>query len=76
MIEWMHEYNSSGIGQIQFFGIDLQTADVAIANVLEFIAIADSGFLQTATSCYDTICGIIDDQILSYSDPTVQVNYK
>jgi erythromycin esterase len=76
MIEWMREYNSSGAGQIQFFGFDLQTAEVAMENVLEFIALADPGFLSSATSSYDTILTIIDDQILSFSDPTIEPNYS
>jgi len=76
MIEWMRDYNSSGAGQIQFFGFDLQTADVAMENVLEFIAIADSGFFPSATNNYDTILTIIDDQILSFSDPTIEPNYS
>ena len=41
MVEWMREFNRSGKGRIEFTGFDMQTPDVAMDVVLDFLETAD-----------------------------------
>ncbi len=47
MIRWMREFNKSGRGHIEFTGFDMQTPDVAIQNVHDFVAKNDPQYLET-----------------------------
>ncbi len=38
MILWMREFNKSGKGRVEFTGFDMQTPDVAMANVRDYVA--------------------------------------
>ena len=38
MVRWMRAFNESGKGRVQFTGFDMQTPDVAAANVRTFVA--------------------------------------
>jgi erythromycin esterase-like protein len=42
MVEWMREFNKSGKGRIEFTGFDMQTPDVAMQIVTDFLAKADA----------------------------------
>jgi len=44
MIQWMREFNKSGKGRVQFTGFDMQTPDVAIQTVRDFVAKNDASF--------------------------------
>jgi erythromycin esterase-like protein len=46
MIHWMREFNQSGKGQIQFTGFDMQTPDVAMQIVRDFVAKNDPNYLS------------------------------
>jgi erythromycin esterase-like protein len=41
MVEWMRAFNRSGKGRIEFTGFDMQTPDVAMDAVLEFLMKTD-----------------------------------
>jgi erythromycin esterase-like protein len=45
MIKWMREFNKSGKGRVQFTGFDMQTPDVAIGIVRDFVARHDVPFV-------------------------------
>ncbi len=45
MIRWMHTFNRSGKGRIQFTGFDMQTSTVAASIVRDFTARYDAPFL-------------------------------
>ena len=45
MIKWMREFNKSGKGRVQFTGFDMQTPDVAIGIVRDFVARHDTQFV-------------------------------
>ena len=47
MIKWMREYNKSGKGHIEFYGFDMQTPDVAMKSVAEFVKKADPDSFQS-----------------------------
>ncbi|MBI5726727.1 MAG: erythromycin esterase family protein [Ignavibacteriales bacterium] len=55
MIEWMREFNMSKKGRIEFWGFDMQTPDIAVANVLNFLASYDSANVQQVKSNYDSV---------------------
>jgi erythromycin esterase len=44
MIEWMRTFNRSGKGKIQFLGFDMQTPDVALNIVSDYVRGADPGY--------------------------------
>src|ERR1700752_574454 len=46
MIKWMREFNKSGKGRVQFTGFDMQTPDVAIQIVNDFVAKHDAAFME------------------------------
>lgn len=46
MIRWMREFNKSGKGRVQFTGFDMQTPDVAIEIVRDFVAKYDASFKE------------------------------
>jgi erythromycin esterase-like protein len=54
MVEWMRLHNASG-GDLDLTGFDMQTPDVAVANVLAFLADTDPGYVEEATWLYDGI---------------------
>ena len=46
MIKWMREFNKSGKGRVQFTGFDMQTPDVAMQIVNDFVAKHDTAFTE------------------------------
>lgn len=46
MIRWMREFNKSGKGRVQFTGFDMQTPDVAMQIVNDFVAKHDTEFME------------------------------
>lgn len=46
MIKWMREFNKSGKGRVQFTGFDMQTPDVAMGSVNDFVAKYDTAFME------------------------------
>lgn len=46
MIKWMREFNKSGKGRVQFTGFDMQTPDVAMGIVNDFVAKQDTAFVE------------------------------
>ena len=44
MIEWMRTFNQTGKGKIQFLGFDMQTPDVALKIVSDYVRSADNGY--------------------------------
>lgn len=52
MIEWMHTFNAAGLGRIAFTGFDMQTPDVAIRIVTEFLKHADAAYASQAEESY------------------------
>jgi erythromycin esterase len=55
MIEWMRQYNASGKGPIQFMGLDVNMANVAMENVIAFLRKADPGLLPSVKSSYAAV---------------------
>ena len=47
MIRWMREFNKSGKGRVQFTGFDMQTPDVAMQIVQDFVSRHDTAFMDT-----------------------------
>lgn len=47
MIKWMREFNKSGKGRVQFTGFDMQTPNVAMEIVNDFVAKYDTAFMET-----------------------------
>ena len=45
MIRWMREFNKSGKGRVQFTGFDMQTPDVAMQIVQDFVSKHDTSFM-------------------------------
>jgi erythromycin esterase-like protein len=41
MVRWMREFNKSGKGRVEFTGFDMQTPNVALGMVKDFVAKAD-----------------------------------
>lgn len=46
MIRWMREFNKSGKDRVQFTGFDMQTPDVAMGIVNDFVAKHDTAFTE------------------------------
>jgi erythromycin esterase-like protein len=55
MVEWMREFNEAGRGPIHFTGFDMQTPDVAMQIVKDFIAQIDPKKAQEVKQRYDEI---------------------
>lgn len=55
MVEWMRVFNTSGKGRIEFTGFDMQTPDLAMRNVLQFLAKHDAAALKLARAAYDKV---------------------
>ncbi len=55
MIEWMRQYNASGKGRIQFMGLDVNMATVAMENVIGFLSKADPGLLASVNASYGAV---------------------
>lgn len=53
MILWIREFNKSGKGRIEFTGFDMQTPDVAMEIVLDFLKKADLAYRDKAHATYD-----------------------
>ena len=49
MVLWMREYNQSGKGRIEFTGFDMQTPNVALGIVRDYVAKADPEYAATLT---------------------------
>jgi erythromycin esterase-like protein len=52
MVEWMREFNASGKGLIQFTGYDMQTPDVAMEIVTDFLDDVDLDMKTKASDLY------------------------
>lgn len=52
MVEWMRRFNESGQGRIEFTGFDMQTPDVAMQIVLDFLRRAEPDYAATAEVIY------------------------
>lgn len=52
MVEWMRQFNQSGKGRIEFTGFDMQTPDVAMDIVLDFLKENDPQRLEGAKAIY------------------------
>lgn len=48
MVLWMREFNKSGKGRVQFTGFDMQTPNVAMDIVRDFVASTDADYIATA----------------------------
>lgn len=59
MIEWMRQYNASGKGHIEFMGLDVNMANVAMENVIGFVRKADSGLLASVNSSYAAVGSLL-----------------
>jgi erythromycin esterase len=55
MLEWMHQYNASKKGRIEFWGFDMQTPNVAISNTLSFLQKYDPAYYEEANEKYQKI---------------------
>ncbi len=53
MIRWMRDFNKSGKGRIEFTGFDMQTPDLAMRTVNEFVAKNDSDYLASLQKASD-----------------------
>ncbi|MDP4200778.1 MAG: erythromycin esterase family protein [Bacteroidota bacterium] len=60
MIEWMHAYNASGKGRLQFAGFDMQTARVAADEVESYVKRADPKFSDSVTRAYSIVRDVED----------------
>jgi erythromycin esterase len=76
MIEWMRRYNLSASQKIHFYGIDMQFAEVALANVEEFFAVYDPANLSFVKGCYDTIRSLIIQQDQSFYNNSIEPDYQ
>jgi erythromycin esterase len=55
MVEWMRQFNQSGKGRIEFTGFDMQTPDVAMEIVLDFLRRTDPQRLKDIEDTYHNI---------------------
>lgn len=55
MIEWMREFNTSGKGRIEFYGLDMQDWDLAAENVTRFVEKADKDFVEPLAKHYQVV---------------------
>jgi erythromycin esterase-like protein len=55
MVEWMRSFNTSGRGQIQFTGFDMQTPDVAADIVVQFLEKVDPNRAEQVQAKYDEV---------------------
>lgn len=76
MIEWMREFNTSGLGEIQFLGFDMQTPDVAMANVETFVAEVDTQFVASVHESYDVVGQIAEEHRQSYYNSNIHPDYE
>jgi len=76
MIEWMRDYNASGMGTIQFLGFDMQYPDSAMKFVERFVAEVDPEFIDLVQASYDTIQTIVVDHKKRYQDSSIQPDYE
>ena len=52
MILWMREFNLAGKGRIEFTGFDMQTPDVAMRIVTDFLRRSDPEYAKTVETLY------------------------
>lgn len=52
MVKWMREFNKAGKGRVEFTGFDMQTPDVAMGIVLDFLKSHDSERHRDAQETY------------------------
>ena len=57
MVQWMREFNRSGKGRVQFTGFDMQTPDVAMGIVQDFVTKSDLGSLPKLRRAMDLVKG-------------------
>lgn len=62
MIEWMRAYNASGKGRMEFWGFDMQTPDVAMDSVRDFVRREDPAYVARLDSAYAGIADIVRAQ--------------
>lgn len=55
MVLWMREFNRSGKGRIEFTGFDMQTPNVAMQIVKDFVQKQDPGYAHEVTAKYDKV---------------------
>jgi erythromycin esterase-like protein len=55
MVRWMRWFNQSGRGRIEFTGFDMQTPDVAMRIVTDYVKKVDSDLGALAEKNYDTV---------------------
>lgn len=53
MVRWMREFNKSGKGRVQFTGFDMQTPDVAVGIVRDFVDKNDADYGATLHKAAD-----------------------
>lgn len=54
MVEWMRAFNESGKGRIEFTGFDMQTPDVAIKIVTDYLDKVDAHYAGEVAKTYKT----------------------
>jgi erythromycin esterase len=55
LIDWMRQYNASGKGHVEFMGLDVNMAIVAMENVIGFVRKADPSLLASVASSYAAV---------------------
>lgn len=55
MVLWMREYNRSGKGPVEFTGFDMQSPQVAMKIVRDFVAEADSDYLPAVANAVEMV---------------------
>ena len=55
MILWMREFNLAGKGRIEFTGFDMQTPDVAMRIVIDFLRRSDPEYAKTVEALYKDV---------------------
>ncbi|MFC1530440.1 erythromycin esterase family protein, partial [Gemmatimonadota bacterium] len=58
MIEWMRDFNASGVGRIEFRGFDMQNPSVAMTEVIAFLAEADPEYREEAEEHYTAVSAL------------------
>jgi hypothetical protein len=53
MVRWMREFNKSGKGRVEFTGFDMQTPDVAMTIVSDFVANTDPDYSTSLRQAID-----------------------
>lgn len=79
LIEWMHNYNESEKGTVEFWGFDMANPGAAADSVHSFIEIADPTFLEELEMNYEFIGapgelrGMNDNEIIELQERVLDV---